>query len=47
MKIQLSAAKAFELSENKRLDIEEERLKAKVQEMNEDPTWGCEESRRA
>lgn len=35
-----SFAKAFELSENKRLDIEEERLKAKVQEMNEDPTWG-------
>jgi tetratricopeptide (TPR) repeat protein len=35
-----SFAKAFELSENKRLDIEEERLTAKVQEMNEDPTWG-------
>ena len=35
-----SFAKAFELSENKRLDIEEARLKAKVEEMNEDPTWG-------
>lgn len=33
-------AKAYELSDNKRLDIDEERLKAKVQEMNEDPTWG-------
>jgi Flp pilus assembly protein TadD len=35
-----SFAKAFELSENKRLDIEEERLTAKVQEMNEDSIWG-------
>lgn len=36
-----SFAKAFELSENKRLDIEEERLTAKVQELNEDLTWGA------
>lgn len=35
-----SFAKAFELSESKRLDIEEERLTAKVQEMNEDPIGG-------
>jgi Tfp pilus assembly protein PilF len=35
-----SFAKAFELSENKRLDIDEERLKAKVQAVNADPDWG-------
>jgi hypothetical protein len=33
-------AKAFELSENKRLDIEEERLAAKVELVNADPEWG-------
>ncbi len=33
-------AKAFELSENRRLDIEEERLDAKVARVNEDPEWG-------
>ena len=33
-------AKAFELSENRRLDIEEERLAAKVARVNEDPAWG-------
>ena len=33
-------AKAFELSENRRLDIEEERLDAKVARVNEDPAWG-------
>jgi Flp pilus assembly protein TadD len=37
-----SFAKAFELSENKRLDIEEERLKAKVYAVNANPTWGVE-----
>ena len=36
-----SFAKAFELSENKRLDIDEERLKAKVQAVNADPDWGA------
>jgi len=36
-----SFAKAFELSENKRLDIDEERLKAKVQAVNADPKWGA------
>ncbi|HMV85403.1 MAG TPA: tetratricopeptide repeat protein [Blastocatellia bacterium] len=36
-----SFAKAFELSESKRLDIEEERLKAKVQAVNADPLWGA------
>lgn len=36
-----SFAKAFELSESKRLDIEEERLKAKVQAVNADPRWGA------
>lgn len=36
-----SFAKAFELSESKRLDIDEERLKAKVQAMNENPVWGA------
>ena len=33
-------AKAFELSENRRLDIEQERLAAKVARVNEDPAWG-------
>jgi tetratricopeptide (TPR) repeat protein len=33
-------AKAFELSENKRLDIEEERLAAKVEQVNAEPEWG-------
>lgn len=37
-----SFAKAFELSESKRLDIDEERLKAKVQEMNENPMWDAQ-----
>jgi tetratricopeptide (TPR) repeat protein len=43
-------SKALELSENKRLDIEEERLKARVERVNADPTWatanpeGLEES---
>lgn len=36
-----SFAKAVELSENKRLDIEEERLKAKVQEINADANWNA------
>jgi Tfp pilus assembly protein PilF len=36
-----SFAKAFELSENKRLDIDEERLKAKVQAVNLNPNWGA------
>ncbi len=36
-----SFAKAFELSESKRLDIEEERLKAKVQAVNAAPRWGA------
>ena len=36
-----SFAKAFELSESKRLDIEEERLKAKVLAVNADPRWGA------
>ena len=36
-----SFAKAFELSDSKRLDIEEERLKAKVEAVNADPTWGA------
>ena len=35
-----SFAKGFELSDNKRLDIEEERLKAKVYAVNANPTWG-------
>jgi len=35
-----SFARAFELSENKRLDIDEERLAAKVQAVNADPDWG-------
>ena len=35
-----SFAKAIELSENKRLDLEEERLAAKVARVNEDPDWG-------
>lgn len=33
-------AKAFELSENKRLDIEAERLEARVEQVNADPVWG-------
>jgi tetratricopeptide (TPR) repeat protein len=33
-------AKAFELSESRRLDIEEQRLAARVARVNEDPTWG-------
>jgi tetratricopeptide (TPR) repeat protein len=33
-------AKAFELSESRRLDIEEQRLAAKVARVNEDPEWG-------
>ena len=37
-----SFAKAFELSENKRLDIDEERLEAKVQAVDADPDWGAE-----
>jgi Tfp pilus assembly protein PilF len=37
-----SFARAFELSENKRLDIDEERLEAKVQAVNADPDWGGE-----
>ncbi len=35
-----SFGKALELSENKRLDIEEKQLEAKVQKINEDPNWG-------
>jgi tetratricopeptide (TPR) repeat protein len=35
-------AKAFELSESRRLDVEEERLAAKVARVNEDPEWGRE-----
>lgn len=37
-----SFAKAFELSENRRLDIDEERLEARVQAVNADPDWGAE-----
>ncbi len=33
-------SKALELSEGKRLDIEQKRLSAKVQQINADPTWG-------
>ena len=33
-------AKAFELSEEKRLDIEVKRLNAKINEINVDPEWG-------
>jgi len=33
-------AKAFDMSESRRLDIEQERLAAKVARVNEDPTWG-------
>lgn len=33
--------RAFELSENQRLDIEQERLRAKVHEVDVDPTWGA------
>jgi len=35
-------SKALELSENKRLDIEEERLEARVERVNADPTWAAE-----
>ena len=35
-----SFGKAFELSENRRLDIEELRLEANVEQVNEDPAWG-------
>jgi len=35
-------AKAFELSESRRLDIEEQRLAANVARVNEDPEWGRE-----
>ena len=35
-----SFARAFEQSESKRLDIDEERLEAKVQAVNADPNWG-------
>ena len=34
--------KAFDLSEQKRLDIEVKRLNAKVNRMNEDPEWDSE-----
>ena len=34
-------SKALELSENKRLDIEEERLKARVERVNAEPTWAA------
>jgi Tfp pilus assembly protein PilF len=37
-----SFARAFEQSESKRLDIEEERLEAKVQAVNANPNWGVE-----
>jgi tetratricopeptide (TPR) repeat protein len=33
-------AKAFEMSEEKRLDIEVKRLEAKINRVNENPTWG-------
>jgi tetratricopeptide (TPR) repeat protein len=33
-------SKAFELSENRRLDIEELRLEARVEQVSADPTWG-------
>lgn len=35
-------AKAFELSESRRLDIEVERLEARVAQVNADPEWGKE-----
>ena len=35
-------SKALELSENRRLDIEEERLKARVERVNTDPTWAAD-----
>ncbi len=35
-----SFSKAFELSENRRLDIEELRLEARVEQVSADPTWG-------
>jgi len=37
-----SFARAFEESQSKRLDIDEERLEAKVQAVNADPNWGVE-----
>ncbi len=37
-----SFARAFEQSESKRLDIDEERLEAKVQAVNDDPNWGVD-----
>ena len=37
-----SFARAFEQSESKRLDIDEERLEAKVQAVNADPDWGVD-----
>jgi tetratricopeptide (TPR) repeat protein len=33
-------AKAFELSESRRLDVEQERLAARVARIDEDPAWG-------
>jgi Flp pilus assembly protein TadD len=35
-------SKALELSENRRIDVEEERLKARVERVNADPTWAAE-----
>lgn len=35
-------AKAFELSEQKRLDIEMKRLNARINRIHEDPDWGSE-----
>ena len=35
-----SFARAFELSESRRLDIEELRLEARVEQVNADPEWG-------
>ena len=34
-------SKALELSENRRIDIEEERLKARVERVNADPRWAA------
>jgi tetratricopeptide (TPR) repeat protein len=36
-----SFAKAIEMAENKRPDLEEQRLEAKVQAVNADPDWGA------
>ncbi|HRY42459.1 MAG TPA: tetratricopeptide repeat protein [Thermoanaerobaculia bacterium] len=36
-----SFGRAFELSENKRLDVDEERLEAKVRAVDSDPDWGA------